>query len=113
MSVSRPDRINILGIIYTVEYVDKPSEVDVYHRSSLWGQIDFWTRSIRVFSDGVGETDIWQIIMHEVLHGIANLLHLDVLLEEQHHDDLDVLALALVDVLTRNGWMELAGPEEA
>ncbi len=35
-----PEKVNILGIEYTVVYVDSASDVDVHKRESLWGQID-------------------------------------------------------------------------
>ena len=44
---------------------------------------------------------------HYGLKGAMNqeLLHLKALGSDEHHDELDILALALVDVLTRNGWL--------
>lgn len=103
----RPDNINILGVVYKVTYVDKPSDADIYKRDSLWGQIDFWTRTIRVYDNGdrPGE-DIWHTILHEVIHGIEEALNLKSLKEA--HDDVDVLSLALIDVIFRNGWFDNA-----
>ena len=43
----KPTNVNILGVDYTIEYTDRPSDVDMYKRESLWGQVDFWTRTIR------------------------------------------------------------------
>ena len=109
MAIARldlPQMINIAGIEYKVVYVDKPSDVDVFKRSSLWGQCDFWTRTIRIYHDGERPIeDIWQTILHEVLHAIAELLHLDSFGKNENHDELDVLALALTDVMFRNGWI--------
>jgi len=104
----KPDKVNILGIEYSITYVDKPSDVDIYKRESLWGQIDFWTRTIRVYDSGQPLEDVWQTILHEVLHGIASALKLKSLdwTDDQKHDDLDVLALAIADVLFRNDWMK-------
>ena len=102
----RPKRLVILGKPYTIEYVDKPSEVDIYKRESLWGQIDFWTRTIRVYDNGNTDEVVWHTILHEVFHGIASGLNLTELNKNSNHDELDVLALALVDVMTRNGWLE-------
>jgi len=104
--VNKPTEINILGIQYRVEYMDKPSDVDIYKRESLWGQIDYWTRTIRIYDNGRQQEDIWQTVLHEVLHGIAEALKLSVLGNADYHDELDLLALALVDVLFRNGWMK-------
>ena len=107
--MKKPDRVNILGIEYSIEYVDNPASVDIYKRQSLWGQIDYWTRSIRIYDSGDQPIeDIWQTILHEVLHGIVNHLHLDSLDSKENkdkHDDLDLMALALTDVLFRNEWI--------
>lgn len=108
-----PEEINILGVVYKVSYVDKPSDVDIYKRESLWGQIDYWTRSIRIYNGGDRpEEDVWQVVIHEVMHGIANDLHLKPFDDPANHDDLDVLSLALVDVIFRNGWMKTDAIEE-
>lgn len=105
--MKKPDAINVLGIEYRVEYVEKPSDVDIFKRSSLFGQVDFWTRTIRIYDNGTRpEEDVWQTVFHEVLHCVANQLKLKTLENETSHDELDVLALALTDVLFRNGWMK-------
>lgn len=102
-----PDKVNILGVEYKIIYCDKPSDVDVHNYSSLWGQINHWTSTIRIYSGGNRpDEDVWQSIFHEVLHGIADSLHLNSLAKKENHDELDVLALALVDTLFRNGWMK-------
>lgn len=100
----RPTSINILGKVYSVEYVDKPSDVDIYHRQSLWGQIDHWTHSIRVYDSGDNGQEILDTILHEVLHGIVWALKMD----DSKVDDettVSLLAMALADVMTRNGWL--------
>ena len=102
----RPNKVNILGIDYLIIYVDKPSEVDVFKRESYWGMIDSWTRTIRIYDDGKLQDDvIWQVIFHEVIHGIVDLLHLDKLQGKENEDTVDLLALAIADVLFRNEWM--------
>ena len=100
----KPKFVNILGVEYYIEYVDKPSEVDIFKRQSLWGQIDYWTRTIRVYDNGRPAEDVWQTIFHEVLHGIQNALHIDKLKDDE--PTIDVLATSLVDTLFRNGWMQ-------
>ncbi len=102
----KPSTVNILGIPYEIKYEKRPSDVDILKRTSLWGHIDYWTRIIRVFDDGSRtEEDTFHTIIHEVLHGISSSLNL-VLNNSEHHDDLDVLALALTDVLFRNDWIK-------
>lgn len=100
----KPKEVVILGVPYKIDYVDKPSDVDLFKRESYWGQIDFWTRTIRIYDKDRPVEDLWGTIIHEVLHGISSELKL-VLNKKEHHDDLDVLALALTDVLFRNKWI--------
>ena len=52
-------------------------------------------------------------IFHEVLHGLGHAMNLKMLKNEDNHDELDVLAGALVDTMIRNGWMEIDESEEA
>jgi len=104
--MKKPKTINILGIPYKVIYVDKPSDVDIFKRESLWGQIDYWTRTIRIYDNSQAEEDMWETIFHEILHGIANSLHLKWLEDKKNHDELDLLALAITDILFRNGWFK-------
>jgi hypothetical protein len=49
---------------------------------------------------------VWQTIIHEVLHGIADALKMK-LNNEDMHDELDILALAITDVFYRNGWIKI------
>lgn len=106
-----PKTINILGIIYKIEYTDKPSDVDAEKRQSLWGQIDYWTRIIRVYTKDRTKEDIWVTLIHEILHGLSNQLHLD--LEERGDGEteetnlIDVLAHTLFDTLQRNGFLKI------
>ena len=101
----RPASINILGNTYSVTYVDNPAEVDWRKREALWGQIDYWTRGIRVYEKDRTSQDVLHTLIHEILHGIVSALHID---DEKVDDEttIDVLALALADVLTRNGWLK-------
>lgn len=102
----KPNKVNILGIEYKIIYYDKPSDVDVFKRNSLWGQLDSWTRTIRIYDNDRTAEDIWQCIFHEILHGISELMHLKYLENEDNHEELDLLALAITDILFRNEWMK-------
>ena len=102
----RPKNINILGVVYKVTYVDKPSDVDIYKRESLWGQIDYWTRTIRIYDNDRPGEDVWHAIFHEIIHGIQVALNIKSLKDAE--DDIDVLSLALADVIFRNGWFDNA-----
>jgi hypothetical protein len=108
----KPESLNILGITYKITYCDNPSEVDLYKRESCWGEIDYWTRSIRIYDNGRSVQDIWKTIIHEVLHGIGEAMKLDILdkgedKDKDKHEELDILALALADTLFRNDLIKL------
>lgn len=110
----RPDKIVVLGISYTVEYKDNPAEVDSQKRSSLWGQVDYWDRSIRVYAKDKDDEDVWGTIFHEVLHIIAEEFNISALrdcTDKKTHEELDLLSLALTDVLFRNGWIKTEGEQ--
>jgi len=105
MTHQYPESVNILGVNYAIAYHDNPAEVDIYKRESLWGQIDYWTRTIRIYDNERPKQDVWQTILHEVMHGIMNMLHLNKLHDDAAHSEMDSLALALTDVFVRNGWL--------
>lgn len=97
-----PDTVNILGREYSITYVKNPSEVDIHNRRSIWGQIDYWTRSIRIYTDGRNSHDIWETLLHEIIHGISTDLSLD--LDE---DTICSLSVVLADTLIRNEFIKL------
>lgn len=99
-----PETVNVLGVEYAIEYVDNPTDVDIFKRKSLWGQCDYWTRTIRIYRNERPFEDIWQTIVHEVIHAIEEQLKLKCFEDDRGHEELDILALALCDVMFRNGW---------
>lgn len=102
----RPKQLVIMGKPYTITYCKSPSEVDSQHRMSLWGQHDAWAREIRVFDDGTtADEDVWHTLFHEVLHAIGEILKLHMLEDEDNHEALDLLALALADLTFHNGLL--------
>ncbi len=96
-----PENITILGIPYKIEYCDIPSSVDVHKRESLWGQIDPWTKTIRIYNGARQPQIIWQVIWHELLHGITEILNIG-FKEDDEDTIIDRLALGLNDILIRN-----------
>jgi hypothetical protein len=102
----QPSQVNILGTVYSITYCDKPSDVAHNGRTSLWGEIDYWDYSIRVYDNGRSPEALFHTILHEVIHGICSTLHLDNLHNGDNHDKMDSLALALTDVFFRNKWIE-------
>ncbi len=100
------DKVKILGTTYSITYCDKPSDVDIYHHESLWGQIDYWTRTIRVYS-AVNDQDTLHILIHEILHGIVEALKIRTISKADDYEDvLELLALAISDVLKSNDWLK-------
>jgi hypothetical protein len=107
-----PDKVNILGVEYTILYFDNPAEVDPEKRKSLWGFADHWTRTIRIYDTGNRPAeDIFFVLVHEILHVVAELQHLGCLQAAANHDALDILALVLSDTFIRNGWLEVSRKE--
>ena len=104
--VELPKTVNILGIKYTIEYCDNPVEVDINKRESFWGQIDFWTRTIRIYRQDRPVEDIWQTLFHEIIHGLVERLHMKALQDNKDDDEVDLLAMGLTDVLIRNEWLK-------
>ena len=107
MQIKRPEQIKIFDVVYTVEYVEKPSDVDIFQRQSLWGQVDFWTRTIRIYANNRQESDVWQTVWHEVIHAICEKLDIDADGGKLGSNEkaIDLLATGINSVLLDNGWM--------
>lgn len=105
-----PDIVNLLGKVYRILYVDKPSDVDIFKRNSYWGQIDPWTRSIRIYKgEDFPIEEVFHVLLHEVMHGIVSELYLHDLInaDKSHKEEpIDLIALALADFLIRNKFLE-------
>lgn len=102
-----PTSVNVLGVVYAVAYVDRPSDVDRNGRQARWGETDYWTRTIRIYKNERPVEDIWGTVIHEVIHAIEEPLHIKAFEGKRGHDELDILAKALADVLIRNGWLKV------
>ena len=110
-----PTSVNVGGIVYKIIYTDKSSDTDSEGRQSIWGQIDYWTRTIRVYKKDRTEHDIWHTIFHEIMHGISqqyqlNLEEKQISLNKDGDDNestfIDVFSLLLFDTLTRNNFLK-------
>lgn len=96
-------KITIVGIPYNVLYFDNPADVDPRKRESYWGLIDFWAHDIRVYKpDGQCIEQTTQTILHEILHGVAENMNIKCLKSDDNHDDLDMIATGLNQVLREN-----------
>ena len=108
----KPKKVNILGSEYAIEYMDKACDVDYQQRQALWGQIDYWTRSIRIYDNpdqNPGPQETFATVLHEVLHGINEDLQLSCFdsNDPEKHKDMDRVSKMLADVLVRNDWVRL------
>lgn len=111
-SIKFPTSINVGGIIYKIIYTDKVSDTDSEGRQSIWGQIDYWGRTIRIYQKNRTKEDIWHTLFHEIIHAISEQFRLN--LEEiegnKENDEsslVDVFSLALFDTLNRNGFFKM------
>jgi len=93
-----PKEIKILGIPYKVKYCNNPSNVDIHKRESLWGQIDFWTKTIRIYGDDCYES-MWQTIWHEIIHGIIYTLKIKFNDDRDEEEVVDLLATGINDII--------------
>ena len=102
MRRGRLSSIDILGRDYRIVYVKSASEVDPQGRDSLWGHVDYWNREIRIYDNGRSERDIFETIMHEILHALDNDLHLGLKDHDGGEGRLHRLSVGLADTLRRN-----------
>ena len=100
---------NILGYEYDVKYTNDRRKVSE-DGEKCSGYIDFEKHEISVLR----EKNEFATLLHEVLHAIVNLLHIDSLNEEKEkkHNDLDRLAVALTDFLIRNDLLKYQNSTE-
>ena len=103
----KPSEINLLGKVYKITYCDNPSDVDIYKCESLWGQIDYWSRTIRIYEGERTPEDIFETILHEAIHHFATDLKIITITNANDKEDvIDLLAMALTDTFIRNGWLK-------
>lgn len=99
----KPTKVNILGIPYKIEYVDRPISQD--QDSTTVGNINYTDKIITIYDKNKSLEDIWATLLHEILHGICESAGLR-LNDKDMHKELDVLAITLMDVLFRNDWIK-------
>ena len=103
--MNKPTEVNVLGKVYVIEYKDNPIDVDKDKRESLWGQVDLWAHIIRVYDKGFPNGQVWDTIIHEVLHIINAELNIG---KQESNDEntVGLMAMALSDTFIRNGWFQ-------
>ena len=102
-----PDSVKVFDVTYSIEYVEKPSDVDIHGRTSCWGQVDYWTRTIRVYTGSGNAQEVWNTIWHETLHCIAEKLAIEEKGGKLCEDEpaINLLATGINSVLNDNKWM--------
>jgi len=103
--------INIMGVTYTINYVNRYGDVDIEgRRTDLLAQIEHMKRSIRIFDDGKNEggqkSFPFFLLIHEMIHGIATCANINCLIGDENEDIVDTLATVLSDTLLRNGMVK-------
>jgi len=93
---TKPKEVRLLGVMYKVVYFDDIKRFDL----GAVGYIDYESRVIGIW-EKLNIRDTWQCIIHEALHGISNDFHMD-WLEKCHDDDIDRLALLLINFIEEN-----------
>lgn len=104
--MKKPKNVNILGKVYTIEYVEKPMKEEETDDHVALGRISYVDRKIFIYDRNRGLTDLWDTILHEVLHGVVTEMVIRSFESDETHDDLDRLAIGLSDTLIRNGWLK-------
>jgi hypothetical protein len=107
------NKVNVLGKEYTITYTDVFSQVDIFKRDGMLGQVDYLTHSIRIYDNGSSDEEVFSTLLHEILHIIISDLKVKSLgggyenkQSVNQHEDLDLIALALTDTLYRNNLLK-------
>jgi hypothetical protein len=110
-----PRQVNVMGKIYRVEYTTGMVETDIDQRSAIWGQVDYHTRSIRVYRGTADKPrqagDVIETLLHEIIHAILqeNKLLKDCLKDGVDENFTDTLGVVLADTLVRNKLITVEG----
>ena len=97
--IELPKSIMIFNSMYKVKYYDKASRVDHIKRESLWGQIDFWDSTIRIYEGQYSKAGIWQTIWHETVHAILAKTYLKL---NDNEEFVDLMATAINGIFEYN-----------
>jgi hypothetical protein len=109
----KPDSVNLLGKNYSIRYVEESYKVGPDSYELLWGYIDHMKREISIYDNNNLE-DIFETLLHELIHGVGNLLGVEILNGSTEESELlvNILAVSLADMLVRNDWVNLEESEE-
>lgn len=110
-----PKKLNIMGKIYKVQYVHDMVQVDVDKRCALWGQVDYYSRTIRIWKGNKKwprqKADMLETLLHEIIHALLqdNKLVMNLIkLEDKNKEEfVDNMANLLSDTLLRNDLIKI------
>jgi len=106
----KPDVLNICGIPYKIRYCQHESDVDSERDKPFLGYINYKTQTINVYDKNCNIEFIWNTIMHEVLHGIAESVCAKAF--NDNEAELEPIARGLTDFLFRNDLIKLENREK-
>lgn len=99
--MKKPTELFILGRKHNVIYLDNIEDVSQNTEERYWGCINYEKREIRIYN-GLTDEDTIHTLMHEIGHGISQLLGLN--LKER---DIDLLSLGYADLLIKGDFIKL------
>ena len=99
-----PKKIKILGIPYTVKYVNAMSKVGD-EGDNFYGLIDHTKGTITAYGDNRPKEMIWRTIWHEILHALFESFDITADAKESERI-IQQLAPAINSVIIDNKFME-------
>ena len=97
----RLNKVKILGKTYKITYHPTMESVNTVTEAPIFGEFKFAEESIRIYS-GLKEFDRFQVLLHEITHGICTTLELNL---DEHQ--IDMIALGFANVLIDNKLIDL------
>ena len=96
-----PIKVEILGVSYSIIY-----DSDLWEKEKCWGVIEYKKQTIKIWrNEDFSLEDYWNIIIHEVIHGISTALDLELESTDEGEKRLNRLAQGLTKVLLSNNWI--------
>jgi len=103
-----PKEIDILSTKYKIEYLDNTLDVDPDHREPMFGNIDFWSRTIRIYKKDLQTVDVFKTLIHEIIHAVIEAARISEISELEKYEDItDLLTVLLTDTFLRNKFIKL------
>lgn len=98
----RPSKITLFDREIGVVYCDNVMDVNPSGEEIWWGAYNDGERMIRIYT-GLSDIDFIHTFLHECMHAISHLLHLD--LSEK---DVDLVSFGLADLVNNGEYIALA-----